>query len=233
MANDDEREKAIRRRAALENQQDPDFAAPDEWTEIPWEIGVNPYILDKEVYEPHNPRRDVPMFKIGDIIQTFFKRKKTWQLVKRVFYRKEYHYFAIREYAKDGQWYGESEFKTCVLMRDWAPDMRMKFINPQFFENTFDIGTKLSIVFNNGTPQSRVYLGTITQMREEQLIRNSPLIVIRYNIKFYDGDTLQPNQYRLWWLLGETDRYLETLPYAEVGAYSGGDIPIAQPGLRF
>lgn len=229
-----DRRQDIRMRAALDNQQDPDFyTLPDGWSKIPWEIGVNPYILDKQVYEPHNPRRDVPMFKIGDIIQTKYKGKKTWQIVKRVFYREEYHYFAIREYAKDGQWYGESEFKHCTIMRDWAQDMRIKFINPQLFERSFNRGTKLSIVFGEGTQQARVYVGTITRVWEEQLIINSPLIVYGYTIKFDDGDTLEPNQYRLWWLLGQTDRYLETLPYADVGVYSGGDIPIAQPGLRF
>ena len=233
-----ERRQDIRYKASA--AQDSDSSLPDGWKKIPWEIAVNPYNLDEEVLEPHNPARQIPMFDIGDILQTRYKGKRTMQVVNRYSYEDEYHYCVIRSYGKNARWFAESDFKWYSIMRKWGPDMRKKYINPKFLKRKFKKGTRLQLVFNNSNPSTaKLYSGTITEKMRTKTDANTPseLYITRYTLNFDDGDVLQPTMYRLLWMLEETSMYLDAhpddIPIADVGGeYLGDDIPLALPGLK-
>lgn len=215
--------------AAMATDKKPKEDLPAGWQKIPWASRVK-----RKTLELFNKDRSKPMFEVGDIIQTRFKGKKTMQVVARLSWRKpplnEYWYCVINKYGKKVDWYRERDFNKYTIMRKWAPDMRRKFLNPKLLKKIYKVGTRLSIVFDYGTPKAKMYYGFITKKYEKG---EWDKYVWFYKIKFPDGDKVKINQYRLLMLLDQTDRYLEDLSYADVAIYNGGDIPIAPPGLRF
>lgn len=201
---------------------------PQGWNKIPWTTGISPY--KPGVMEPHNPNRDVPMFEVGDILQTRWKgKKRTMQVVDRMRGKEkpfdEYWYCVTRGYGKNAMWFKESDFNRYTIMRKWRPDMRKKYLDPFIIRKTFSKGVRLSIVFDYGKPEEQMFYGIITKKRQKK--------ITFYTIKFNDNTKMKVNQYRLLWLLDQTARFLERLPVARVGKeYTGGDIPIALPGLK-
>ena len=202
---------------------------PTGWQKIPWEEGYK--------WENYNPNLKNAMFVVGNIIAG--PNVEPMQIVNKKFgisLGVEWWYQIIPYFGKpqtdtSNSWFVERDLNRYTITREWQLADK-SFVNPQTFRKVFFEGDRLSLLFDQDKPTARTYLGVIA--KKIQYFENAKKRPrIKYQIRFEDGDTLEFDHYRLLWMLGNTERYLATLPYAEVGEYTGGDIPIAQPGLRF
>lgn len=142
----------------------------------------------------------------------------------------EWWYHVTSYYGRNSKWLVESDLNKYGMTREWVP-IDKEFINPANFQKVFTEGDAVSLLFDENKPTAKTYRGVITKKIEDwEHLRDKK--TIKYTITFEDGDTLEMDHYRLLWMLELTARYLEDIPIAEVGEYSGGDMPIALPGLK-
>lgn len=211
------------------------YPYPD-WTMVPWE----------KIYDDQNYNRDkqTPMFVVGNLISTStgeFTNPNFAPGVMQVVNKKfgislgvEWWYQIVSPYGKfpNKTWYTETDMAKYNMTRAWAP-IDKEFVNPQHFRKVFRKGDRLSLLFDKGKPNEKVYGGVITKKIQTFENVNRERERLGYEITFEDGDKLSMNHYRLLRMLEDTDRYLNNIPVADVDVYYGGDIPIAPRGLRF
>ena len=198
------------------------YPYPD-WKKVPWEEGYK--------WENYNPNKSNAMFKLGNLING--PNGSALQVVDKKFgilVGVEWWYQVTSYYGRKSKWFVESDLNKYAMTREWVP-IDKEFINPENFQKVFTEGDAVSLLFDGNKPTAKTYRGTITKKIEDwEGLRNKK--TIKYTITFEDGDTLEMDHYRLLWMLELTARYLEDIPIAEVGEYSGGDMPIALPGLK-
>lgn len=201
---------------------------PEGWQKIPWEEGYK--------WENYNPNRKNAMFVVGNIIAG--PNIKPMQIVDKKFgisLGVEWWYQIIPYFGKpqadtSNSWFTESDLNRYNITREWQFTDK-SFVNPQTFRILFSEGDPLSLLFDEGKPSARTYLGVIA--KKIQYFENAKKRPrIKYQIRFEDGDLFEVDHYRLLWMLEATDRYLADIPVTEVGEYTGGDIPIAPRGLK-
>tara|TARA_B110000977_G_C11075025_1_gene490841 strand:- start:345 stop:974 length:630 start_codon:yes stop_codon:yes gene_type:complete len=198
------------------------FPYPD-WKKVPWGEGYE--------YEHYNPNKTNAMFKLGDLINE--PTGQALQVVHKKFginVGVEWWYQVTSYFGRNSKWFKESDLNKYAMTREWVP-IDKEFINPANFEKVFTEGDSVSLLFDKNKPTAKTYRGTITKKIEDwEFLRGTKTIT--YTITFEDGDVKEFDHYRLLWMLELTARYLDDIPIAVVGEYSGADIPIALPGLK-
>lgn len=202
------------------------------WTMLPWETYRG---------ENYNPNKQNAIFVVGNLINLStgeFGNPDFAPGVMQIGNKKfgiergvEWWYQIVSTSGKlaNKTWYSESDMTKYNMTREWQPSDKA-FLNPQNLRKVFSEGDRLSLLFDEGKQTAKVYGGVIT--KKIQNFENFNREVLGYEITFEDGDKRVMNHYRLLWMLQQTARYLAPIPTAEVGEYTGGDIPIARRGLK-
>ena len=77
-------------------------------------------------------------------------------------------------------WFTESDLNRYTITREWQPGDKA-FVNPQNFQNVFNEGDRLSLLFDEGKPSARVYGGFIQekiQYFEIEVLTDSLLVMV-------------------------------------------------------